>query len=114
MRPKANRTNRPKDISDYKKQRNVVVRLNKDRRNEYFENFETSKNSKPLWNKFKPYFANKNTQREYKIILIKKENIILNSNEVVENKKLIVDNDEIGKIFNEHFSETVDKLTIFE
>ena len=114
LKSKANRTKRPKDISDYKKQRNLVVRLNKERRIEYFENLETSKNSKPFWNKCKPYFSNKHAHGESKIILIEKENVTLTSNEVVESEKLIVKNDEIAKIFNKHFSETVDKLNIFE
>ena len=114
LKSKANRTKQPKDISDYKKQRNLVVRLNKERRIEYFENLETSKNSKPFWNKCKPYFSNKHAHGESKIILIEKENVTLTSNEVVENEKLIVKNDEIAKIFNKDFSETVDKLNIFE
>ena len=75
---------------------------------------ETSKNSKPFWNKCKPYFSNKHAHGESKIILIEKENVTLTSNEVVESEKLIVKNDEIAKIFNKHFSETVDKLNIFE
>ena len=66
LKSKANRTKRPKDISDYKKQRNLVVRLNKERRIEYFGNLETSKNSKRFWNKFKPYFSNKHAHRESK------------------------------------------------
>ena len=75
---------------------------------------ETSKNSKPFWNKCKPYFSNKHAHGESKIILIEKENVILTSNEVVENEKLIVKNDEITKIFNKYFPGTVDKLIIFE
>ena len=114
FKSKANRTKRPKDISDYKKQRNLVVRLNKERKIEYFENLETSKNSKPFWNKCKPYFSNKHTHGECNIILIEKENVILNNNEVVKNTQLIVKNDEIAKIFNKYFSETVDKLNIVE
>ena len=62
----------------------------------------------------KLYFSNKHTHGESKVILIEKENVIHNSNEVVENEKLIVKNDEIVKIFNKHFSETVDKLNTFE
>ena len=65
-------------------------------------------------NKCKPYFSKKHAHGESKIILIAKVNIILNSNEVVENEKLIVKNNKIAKIFNKHFSETVDKLNIFE
>ena len=114
MKPRANRTERPKDISDYKKQQNLVVTLNKERRIEYFENFETSKNSKPIWNKCKPQFSNKHANGESEIILIEKENVTLTSNEVIESEKLIVKNDEIAKIFDKYFSETVDKLNIFE
>ena len=114
LKSKANRTKRPKDISDYKKQQNLVVRLNKERRIEYFENLETSKNSKPFWNKCKPYFSNKHAHGESKIILIEKENATLTGNDVAESEKLIVKNDEIAKTFDKHFSETVDKLKIFE
>ena len=114
LKSKANRTKRPKDISDCKKQQNLVVRLNKERRIEYFENLETSKNSKPFWNKFKSYFSNTHAYGESKIILIEKENVTLTSNEVVESEKLILKNDEIVKIFSKYFSETVDKLNIFE
>ena len=113
LKSKANRTKQPKDISDYKKQRNLVVRLNKERKIEYFETLQTSKNSKPFWNKCKPYFSNKHAHGESKIILIEKENVIL-INEVAENEKLIHKNDEIAKIFNKHFLEAVEKLTIFE
>ena len=38
LKSRANRTKRPKDIPDYKKQRNLLVRLNRERRIEYFEN----------------------------------------------------------------------------
>ena len=114
LKSKENRTKRPKDISDYKKQRNLVVRLIKERIIEYFENLGTPKNTNPFCQKCKPYFSNKHPHRESKIILIEKENVILTSSEVVENKKLIVKNDEIAKIFNEFFSKTAHKLNIFE
>ena len=104
LKSKVNRTNRPNDISDYKKQRNLVVRLNKERRIEYFENLETSKNFKPFRNKCKPYFSKKYAHGESKITLIEKENVTLTSNEVFESEKLIVKNDEIAKIFSKHFS----------
>ena len=73
VKSKVNRTKRPKDISDYKKQRNLLARLNKERRTEYSENLETSKNSKPFWNKCKSYFSNKHAHEESKIILIEKK-----------------------------------------
>ena len=40
----------------------VVKQREKNR--EYFENFETSKNFKPFWNKCKPYFSNKHAYGE--------------------------------------------------
>ena len=67
FKSKANRTKRPKDISDYKKQRNLVVKLNKERRIEYFENLETSKNTKSVLNKYKPYFSNKHAMENLKL-----------------------------------------------
>ena len=56
LKSKANRTKRPKDISDYKKQQNLAVRLNKEKRIEYFGNLETSNNSKPFWITCSPIF----------------------------------------------------------
>ena len=47
-------------------------------------------------------------------ILIEKENIIINKNEAVQKKTLLVNNDEIAKTFNNHFSETVEKLNTFK
>ena len=41
LKSKANRTKQPKDISDNRKEQNLVVRLNKEKRNESFENLET-------------------------------------------------------------------------
>ena len=80
---KTNRTKRPKDNLDHKKQQNFVVKLNKERRIEYFKNLKTSKNSKSSWNQCKTYFSNKHAHGVSKTILIEKENVILNSNEVV-------------------------------
>ena len=104
LKSKANRTKRPKDISDYKKQQNLVVRLNKERRIEYFGNLETSKNTKALWDKLKLCFSNKHVHGDSKVILIEKEIASLNSNEVFENERLIVKGDEFPKIFTKHFS----------
>ena len=114
LKTKAIKTKRSEDISNYKKQRNLVVKLNREKKTEYFENLEISKNSKPFWNKCKPYFSNKHAHGDSKIILIEKEKVVLDNDEIIENEKLIDKNDEIAKIFNKHFSETVDKLNLFE
>ena len=114
LKSKANRTKQIGDVANYKKQRNLVVKLNKKRKTEFFENLETSNDSKPFWNKCKPYFSNKHAHGNSKILLIEKEKIALDDNNVVEKEKLVVKNDDIATTFNKHFSETVEKLDIFE
>ena len=114
LKNKANRTKKLEDITKYKKQRNLVVKLNRESKTQYFDNIQTSKHSKPFWDKCKPYFSNKHAHDDSKIILIEKENIITNKNEVVQKETLLVNNDEIAKILNNHFSETVEKLNTFE
>ena len=114
LKNKANRTKLQEDIAKYKKQRNLVVKLNRDSKLRYFDNIETSKNSKPFWNGCKPYFSNKHAHGDFKIILIEKEKITNNSNEVIKKETLLVSSDEIAKTFNKHFAENVETLNTFE
>ena len=110
---KASRTKQQEDIIKYKKQRNLVVKHNREMIH-YFNNLETSKNLKSFWDKCRPYFSNKHPHGDSKIILIEKEEITTNTNETVENETSLVNNDEIAKTLNKHFSETVEKLNTFE
>ena len=48
LKNKANKSQLPADLSKYKKQRNLVVKLNKKHKKEYFENLSVATNSKPL------------------------------------------------------------------
>ena len=59
-------------------------------------------------------FGNKHAHGDAKIILIAKEEITNNSNEVIKKETLLVKNDEIAKTFNKHFAETVETLNTFE
>ena len=45
---------------------------------------------------------------------MEKEKITNNSTEVIKKETLLVYNDEIAKIFNKHFTETVEALNTFE
>ena len=110
---KANRTKLQEDIAKYKKQRNLVVKLNRDSKLRYFHNIEVSKNSKPFWNVCKPYFSNKHAHGDSKIILIENEKITNISKVVIKKETLLVSNDEIAKTFNKHFAETVETLNTF-
>ena len=92
----------------------MVVNRNRDSKLRYFNDIEISKNSKPFWNECKPYFSNKHDHGDSKIILIEKEKITNNSNEVIKKETLPVKNDEIARTFNKHFAETVETLNTFE
>ena len=84
-------------------------KLNRESKTQYFENIQTTKNSKPFWDKCKPYFSSKHPQGDSKIILIEKKIIIANKHEVVRKETLLVNNDEIAKTLNSYFSEIVEK-----
>ena len=92
----------------------MVVKLNRETRLHYFNNLETLKNPKPFWDKCRPYFSNKHVHGDSKIILIEKEEITKNTNEIVEKETSLVNNDEIANTFSKHFEETVEKLSTFE
>ena len=51
LKNKANKSHLPADLSKYKKQRNLVVKLNMKHKKEYFENLNVATNSKPFWEK---------------------------------------------------------------
>ena len=49
LKNKANRTKGPKDILKYKKQRNYVVKLNNQSKQEHFDSLNPFLDSKPFW-----------------------------------------------------------------
>ena len=114
LKQKASRTKQQEDTTKHKKQRNLVVKLIRETKLHCFNNSETSKNMKPFWDKCRLYFSNKHVHGDSKIILIEKEEITTNTNEIVEKETLLVNNDEIAKAFNKHFAEALDKLDTFE
>ena len=48
LKNKANKTKKPIDISNFKKQRNYVVKLNKQATFEYFSSYNST-DTKPFW-----------------------------------------------------------------
>ena len=80
LKRKVSRTKQQEDIKKYKKQRNLVFKLNSATKLQDFNNLETSKNSKPFWDKCRPYFSNKHAHGNSKLILIEKEETITNTN----------------------------------
>ena len=77
----------------------MVVKLNKYKK-EYFENLNVATNSKPFWDKCKPYFSNKHAKGDSNIMLIEKDEILL------KNKK-------IADAFNSYFDSVTDSLGLF-
>ena len=69
LKNKANKSQLPVNLSKYKKQRNLVVKLNKKHKKQYFENLSVATNSKPFWDKRKPHFSNKHAR----VTLIEKD-----------------------------------------
>ena len=61
LKNKANKTKSVDDLTKYKKQRNLVVKLNKNCKKGFFDNFEIKNNSKSFWDKCNAYFSNKST-----------------------------------------------------
>ena len=101
LKNKANKTKSVEDLIKYKKQRNLVVKLNKNCKKEFFDNLETKGNSKSFWNKCKPYFSNKHSKGDSDILLIEKDELLL------KNKK-------VADVFNSYFQSITDSLDLFK
>ena len=68
----------------------VVKRNKKHTQKKYFENLNVATNSKPFWDKRKPYFSNKHAKDESNIMLI-------------ENDEILVNNKKIAYVLNSYF-----------
>ena len=101
LKNKANKSKQPTDIASYKKQRNLVVSLNRQSKLDYFNSISSSKDTKPFWKQCKPYFSNKHAVGDSKIMLI-------------ENDKMTLDNESVSEKFNNYFSQIVDSLDLYE
>ena len=90
LRKAINRSKDPFDIANYKKQRNLVVSLNSQTKSKYFNEVSNTKSTNPFWETCKPYFSNKHACGDSEILLI-------------ENDKILLNNAEVPKEFNEYF-----------
>ena len=89
LKNKTNKTKNHLDIRNYKKQRNIVVNLNKEAKMQYFDNYHLT-NIKPFWENCKRCFSSKHSKAKTDIILS-------------ENDDLILKNDKIANAFNDYF-----------
>ena len=101
LKNKANRSKDLADIANYKKQRNLVVSLNRQAKSKYFNEDSNTESSRPFWETWKPYFSNKHARGDSKIMLI-------------ENDKMLLKNQEIAKEFNQYVKHITDSVDLYE
>ena len=97
----ANKTKHPKDVAEYKKQRNIVVRLNKEAKKTYYENLDPNEigKNKVFWRTFKPLLSSNCHNGS--------DNIT-----VMEDGSLMTDDKDISECFNTYFTNITDTLDI--
>ena len=101
LKNKANTTKSVDNLIKYKKQQNLVVKLNKNCKKVFFVNLEIKNNSKSFRHKCKPYFSNKYSKGDCDILLIEKDELLL------KNKK-------VADVLNSYFQSITDSLDLFE
>ena len=99
----ANKTGKLEDFNAYKKQRNIVVNLNRKSKKLFFKNVEIdgTYNRKSFWDVCKPMFSTKFTGPQDRVLL-------------TENEKNIFDDFEISNIFNNYFVNITSTLPIVQ
>ena len=86
---------------NYKKQRNLVVRLNKKLKRNYLHSLPGNFQNKRFWQECKAYFSEKWSKTPNNVVLIESEDMISKDYEV-------------AKTFNKYFSPIVDSYELFE
>ena len=83
MKKRANISNNSEIIKLYKKQRNSVVNLTRKVKTEYFQKqMPHAASSKKFWKFCKPFFSNKTTNFDDKIILVVKGEVVSKNGEI--------------------------------
>ena len=90
-----------KNILKFKKQRNDVVQLNNQSKQEHFDSLNSFIDSKPFWKSCKPYFFNKHSFGDSKIALN-------------ENGEILTKSMKIAKTFNSYFESVTDSFELFD
>ena len=93
----ANKSKLDSDLSLYKTQRNLVVKMNKELKQRFFETISTEDSKKSLWNICKPYFSNSGL--EEKIVLLQKGTIVS-------------DEEKVANIFNQFYRDITKNLNL--
>ena len=92
-------TNSPEDMADYKKQRNLVVNINRQAKKDYYVNITNKSGNQNFWNTVKPFFSEKSNTFDDRILLVDDGNIFN-------------DQAEIAAMFNQFFNGITDSLEL--
>ena len=98
LKNKSNKSGKTEDFEKYKKQRNLVFKINRKAKFDFYRSIEPRSiaNDKTVWKAVKPMFSNRNPMGE-KIVLI-------------EDEVIISDDAMIAECFNSHFVNITDSL----
>ena len=78
----ANQTGSPKDIADYRKQRNLVVKLNRQAKKDFFRSATSYNGSKTFWKQIKPLSNQKCNTFDERFLLVEGGKIVFNEVEI--------------------------------
>ena len=101
LKNKANKTRKAVDIFNYKKQPNLVVKINNECKREYFDKINVKTATKSFQKTCKLDFSHKHSHGGSKIKLI-------------DNDRIVSENNKIVKTFNTYFESVKDSLNLFE
>ena len=90
LKNKVNKTRNVMDVSNYKKRRNYLVKLNNQCKRHHFDRLNPERDSKPFWKSCKPYLSKKHYFADATIA-------------ISENGKLLTKNNKIVKTFSSFF-----------
>ena len=104
LKNKANKSGKEEDLKAYKKQRNLVLKLNRKAKKNFLKSCistnDKMKNTN-LWDLCKPFFTEKGSQYDQNITLIEK-------------KRSISEKHKVANIFNKYFVNITKTLNIPE
>ena len=78
----ANLSNNPEDMVNYRRQRNLVVNMNRKAKKSLFDSVSDNTKDKSFWSICKPLFSDKSNAMGEKIILVESDRILGDASEV--------------------------------
>ena len=91
LKAKSNLSKKSEDLLKFKRQRNYVVKLNRQAKRKHFNNLDGKATEKDFWKSIKPLLSSKCKSSEKRILL-------------VENNQVISKEEDIVSIFNSYFN----------